>query len=506
MGHITTVSTRLATLTPSFPSKCPKASPLRNFSTKIYPFGSSFTGALGIGDKGLTTSLPKLTPKSVEFLQESTDPATGSVLVSPLPSSSSSHQQPTSVRCGWGHSVWTRDGDLFVAGKPHDFQTLLRMNRLPVFAVNLMNWMLTSFSVNVGVAEDDASTVAAGMMKTTPTRYDLPEGVRAGGKIAAGAGLTAFVCEQGKLYCFGLSAYGQCGSGTEVNNVWSPTPVLGLHSSLPPPPSATLPSDKKLENLTSIGQEGSIVDVGLGLQHGAAVDSLGNVYAWGKGERGQCGLWPDGGNTSYAGKVRLRRGRGYDEEVKVEGVECGMQHTAAITEDGEVYIWGKFQGGVDTQGSEGQAVDAFWPHRMVCGRSDSKVISIATASHQTAALMDDGSVWMNGIVKDGRGETVYDFVEVAGGEMWGGEEVEIFGGFQVVAVVGGKEAWVLELRETGRGEGGDGEGGEEGGEIDEAARWGNVERADFLDGWEGEGKIVDLSMGWKFGQAIVVRD
>ena len=113
---------------------------------------------------------------------------------------------------------------------------------------------------------------------------------------------------------------------------------------------------------------------------------------------------------------------------------------------------------MDSQGSEGQAVDAFWPHRMVCGRSDSKVISIATASHQTAALMDDGSVWMNGIVKDGRGETVYDFVEVAGGEMWGGEEVE------------------------------------------------NVERADFLDGREGEGKIVDLSMGWKFGQAIVVRD
>jgi hypothetical protein len=131
MGHLTTVSTRLATLTPSFPSKCPKASPLRNFSTKIYPFGSSFTGALGIGDKGLTTSLPNITPKSVEFLQESTDPATGSVLVSPLPSSSSSHQQPTRVRCGWGHSVWTRGGDLFVAGKPHDFQTLLRMNRLP---------------------------------------------------------------------------------------------------------------------------------------------------------------------------------------------------------------------------------------------------------------------------------------------------------------------------------------------------------------------------------------
>ena len=45
-----------------------------------------------------------------------------------------------------------------------------------------------------------------------------------------------------------------------------------------------------------MGNEGSVVSVGLGLQHGACCDDLGNVYTWGKGERGQLGLWPEGGN------------------------------------------------------------------------------------------------------------------------------------------------------------------------------------------------------------------
>ena len=102
---------------------------------------------------------------------------------------------------------------------------------------------------------------------------------------------------------------------------------------------------------------------------------------------------------------------------------------------------------------------------------------------------------MNGIVKDGRGSTVYGLVRVAGREIWGVGTVEIYGGSTVVAVVGGREAWKVELKETGR-EGKDGD-------PDEGARWGNVERAGFLDGWEGEGKIVDCSMGWKFGHAII---
>jgi len=82
------------------------------------------------------------------------------------------------VRCGWGHAVFATEGSLYVSGKCHDFQTLLRMNRLPNFVVNFMNHMLTNYSIDLGVAEDEGETVRAGMMKTVPTIYQLPEGVR----------------------------------------------------------------------------------------------------------------------------------------------------------------------------------------------------------------------------------------------------------------------------------------------------------------------------------------
>ena len=159
---------------------------------------------------------------------------------------------------------------------------------------------------------------------------------------------------------FGLNNYGQCGVGTEDNNVWVPERVLGLQSELETPLSATLPNEKKLKRLKGMGQEGRIIGVDLGLQHGIAVDEGGRVYCWGKGERGQVGLWADGGNTTVAGKVRLVRGR--EDDVRVKDVKAGMMHSVALGEEGEVYVWGKLMGGKE----EGEGRDAFWPHRIGC--------------------------------------------------------------------------------------------------------------------------------------------
>ena len=66
------------------------------------------------------------------------------------------------------------------------------------------------------------------------------------------------------------------------------------------------------------------------------------MYAWGKGERGQLGLWPEGANSCHASKVRMERGQGYDKNVPIVEVECGLNHTAALSEcRRNVYVWGK---------------------------------------------------------------------------------------------------------------------------------------------------------------------
>ena len=79
----------------------------------------------------------------------------------------------------------------------------------------------------------------------------------------------------------------QCGIGQYTTNVWEPAKVLGLHSSNERVMSDTPPSKEILREIVQRGDEAKIVDVSLGLQHGACCNELGNVYTWGKGERGQ---------------------------------------------------------------------------------------------------------------------------------------------------------------------------------------------------------------------------
>lgn len=61
----------------------------------------------------------------------------------------------------------------------------------------------------------------------------------------------------------GNNRFGQCGIGNRDAFVWEPTCLSGI--------------------------EDIIVDVALGFQHGLALTNKGEVFAWGKGERGQLG-------------------------------------------------------------------------------------------------------------------------------------------------------------------------------------------------------------------------
>jgi alpha-tubulin suppressor-like RCC1 family protein len=76
--------------------------------------------------------------------------------------------------------------------------------------------------------------------------------------------------------------------------------------------------------------------VDTGLQHCIAVSECGrDVFAWGKAARGQLGNI--GSDKVSFGIPQVVRGI----SGIVSGVSAGLNHSAAVTVDGAVYLWGK---------------------------------------------------------------------------------------------------------------------------------------------------------------------
>ncbi|RLN60951.1 hypothetical protein BBJ28_00002663 [Nothophytophthora sp. Chile5] len=146
---------------------------------------------------------------------------------------------------------------------------------------------------------------------------------------AAARGLTvqyvdAFYGALGTLYMWGEAHWGQLGLPKEFN---------APHQSLP----------AKCPVLEEGGDE-AIVKISCGGTHTAALTNQGRVYVWGRGDSGQLGVgseWlKDPEDEGLLGVSRPHLLEGFHGE-KVVQVACGAFHSAAVTEQGHVYIWGK---------------------------------------------------------------------------------------------------------------------------------------------------------------------
>ena len=332
------------------PHDAATSTPRRTMS--VFVTGHGWTGALGLGRNAMVDGV--VSDGSLVVGGEGTEE-----LVE-LPDDCFGRSSDTSIvagAAGWGHSAFIAQDNsngansLYVTGRPHDFQTLLRLKRLPSFlrryivsnslryddgtvrpdrdtvkaarsAVSrLIDTFMTSGTderenmVKKGLALDDIE-VRYGLYPT-PTKVELPDGdepamqeqqttTQGGIVLAASAGLTAVIGKSGTLYTFGLNHRGQCGVGeNDMFNVWDPTPVAGLSMR-----SASADDsfdddedahgdahvdDKK--GRAALKQDKPILSVALGLQHGLALDESGQLYSWGKGARGQLGI-PNPGQLS----------------------------------------------------------------------------------------------------------------------------------------------------------------------------------------------------------------
>lgn len=286
--------------------------------------------------------------------------------------------------CGWGHTAYlTREGNVILLGRPTDFKNTLRhihmRGTIPAFQKALNMLGTTVFKEDMapqfysfvpsssamtptknGTTKDEntdsafiklSSTVVRNFMKavssptqsvlgplpsssssipfsstdsSTTTTTVFPSSITPVHIVCGKGALTGVVTQEGNVFLLGSNSFGQCGN-EKVSEL--ETDFVLLHG---------IESNEKIINLS------------LGLEHGAAVSNYGTVYTWGRGDRGQCG---HGDNAHYKQAMRIagpdnewlfkNNDKDNDIDHKFIAVSCGHAVTTAINAKGELWIWGK---------------------------------------------------------------------------------------------------------------------------------------------------------------------
>jgi alpha-tubulin suppressor-like RCC1 family protein len=344
-------------------------------SFAVYAVGDGWTGALG-----QKYALSAIAGHDDDDGQEEISP----VLIYP--------DKVDQASIGWGSTAILKDGKVYMVGRPHDLVSLLRLYRLPNFirkwsaaTIDSSDTTFVGKMISNAIGWATGTTQEAWTQAQTQSRLqdwtvvEVPSTESSLTHVQVSAGFTAVLGASGTLYTFGINSRAQCGVGNVSNNVWTPTPVLGL---------TTQKMQKEQDSpLALVEQEEPIIQVALGLQHAYALSSKsGHLYSWGKAGRGQLGREA---NSDQASTARpLMSG--------VVLVSSGMHHGTCLTHDNQVYMWGRNM----TLDDNDKPEDVRLPVKVQGLPSGKQVVQLSCGSHHTSVLLEDGSVYAFGIAAD----------------------------------------------------------------------------------------------------------
>ncbi|NXN44650.1 RPGR regulator, partial [Rhinoptilus africanus] len=182
--------------------------------------------------------------------------------------------------------------------------------------------------------------------------------------ISCGDEHTAIVTGNGKLYVFGSNNWGQLGLGSK-NTVSKPTCVKALK-----------PEKTKLAVC--------------GRNHTLVYTEKGNVYAAGGNSEGQLGL----GDTEERTTFHLIRF--FTNQHKIKQLAAGSYTSAAVTEDGQLFVWGD-----NSEGQIGLADKACVsvPCQVDVGKP---VSSVSCGYYHSALITGDGELYTFGEPENGK--------------------------------------------------------------------------------------------------------
>ncbi|KAJ8962033.1 hypothetical protein NQ314_005815 [Rhamnusium bicolor] len=176
--------------------------------------------------------------------------------------------------------------------------------------------------------------------------------------IECGATYSAAVSANGSLYTWGRGNYGRLGHGT-FEDCPSPTMVAGLS-----------------------GQHIVKVACGSGDAHTLCLTSQGRLYSWGDGDYGKLGRGGSDGSKVPRLVEKL-------QNIEVTNVYCGTHFSVALSKEGKVYTWGKGEGWRLGHSNE----DHVRVPEPVEALQNKYVVSVSLGTAHVLALTDEGEIY-----------------------------------------------------------------------------------------------------------------
>ena len=178
-------------------------------------------------------------------------------------------------------------------------------------------------------------------------------------KVAADNLHSLALTDSGEVYSWGHNNNGQLGSGNTAD----------LHS----PTKVTVSGVK-------------FTDIAAGGYHSLALTESGEVYSWGYNENGELGLGNFESPKTLLQKVTV-------SGVKFTDIKAGYNHSLALTDTGEIYLWGRNNVGQLGLGYSGTDTNKNSPQHVTKPEGVNKFTKISGGYAHSLALTDAGVLY-----------------------------------------------------------------------------------------------------------------
>lgn len=191
-------------------------------------------------------------------------------------------------------------------------------------------------------------------------------------QVAAGGGHSLALTDEGTIYAWGNGAGGQLGNGQDYTELGE-----GIM------PGAITAVEVDTAGVLA-GKE--IVQIAAGGGHSLALDSQGQVYAWGFGPSGQLG---NGEFETALAPVKVDQS-GEMAGRKIIAISTLADHSLALAEDGTVFAWGR--GDMGQLGND-SIEDSATPVAVTGKLAGKKIVEVSAGGHHSLAADDAGNIY-----------------------------------------------------------------------------------------------------------------